>query len=92
MGRFKSELADRRSQGEMVGVGLSMFFEKSGLGPSDGAKIFVDTTGHIEVVTGGASLGQGFETAMAQICADALGADYRKINVVHGRTDRITMV
>ena len=86
---LKAELANRRSKGEMVGVGLSMFFEKSGLGPSDGAKIFVDTTGHIEVVTGGASLGQGFETAMAQICADALGADYRKINVVHGRTDRI---
>ena len=86
---LKADLADRRSKGEMVGVGLSMFFEKSGLGPSDGAKIFVDTTGHIEVVTGGASLGQGFETAMAQICADALGADYRKINVVHGRTDRI---
>jgi carbon-monoxide dehydrogenase large subunit/6-hydroxypseudooxynicotine dehydrogenase subunit gamma len=26
---------------------------------------------------------------MAQICADALGADYRRIRVVHGRTDRI---
>jgi carbon-monoxide dehydrogenase large subunit len=26
---------------------------------------------------------------MAQICADALGADYRSIRVVHGQTDRI---
>ncbi len=86
---LQKDLAHRRANGEMVGVGLAMFFEKSGLGPSDGAKIFVDTSGHIEVVTGGASLGQGFETAMAQICADALGANYRNINVVHGRTDRI---
>ena len=86
---LQAELAQRRDNGELVGAGLSMFFEKSGLGPSDGAKIFVDTTGHIEVVTGGASLGQGFETAMAQICAEDLGTDYRRIRVVHGRTDRI---
>ncbi|MDA0653419.1 MAG: xanthine dehydrogenase family protein molybdopterin-binding subunit [Proteobacteria bacterium] len=86
---LQAELKQRRDNGELVGMGLSMFFEKSGLGPSDGAKIFVDTTGHIEVVTGGASLGQGFETAMAQICAEDLGTDYRRIRVVHGRTDRI---
>jgi carbon-monoxide dehydrogenase large subunit/6-hydroxypseudooxynicotine dehydrogenase subunit gamma len=29
------------------------------------------------------------ETAIAQICADALGVDYRNVRVVHGRTDRI---
>jgi CO/xanthine dehydrogenase Mo-binding subunit len=86
---LQAELKQRRENGELVGCGLSMFFEKSGLGPSDGAKVFVDTTGHIEVVTGGASLGQGFETAMAQICAEDLGTDYRRIRVVHGRTDRI---
>ena len=86
---LQAELKQRRDQGELVGAGISMFFEKSGLGPSDGAKIFVDTTGHIEVVTGGASIGQGFETAMAQICAEDLGTDYRRIKVVHGRTDRI---
>ena len=34
-------------------------------------------------------VGQGVETVVAQICADALGVDYRRINVVHGQTDRI---
>jgi carbon-monoxide dehydrogenase large subunit/6-hydroxypseudooxynicotine dehydrogenase subunit gamma len=67
-----------------------MFVEKSGLGPRDGVEINVAPTGHVEVVTGGASLGQGFETAMAQICAETLGVDYRKINVVHGQTNRIS--
>ncbi|HKM69386.1 MAG TPA: molybdopterin cofactor-binding domain-containing protein, partial [Stellaceae bacterium] len=38
---------------------------------------------------GGASVGQGFETVMAQIAADALGVDYRGVRVVHGQTDRI---
>jgi CO/xanthine dehydrogenase Mo-binding subunit len=36
-----------------------------------------------------ASIGQGVETAMAQICAETLGVDYTRINVVHGQTDRI---
>jgi carbon-monoxide dehydrogenase large subunit/6-hydroxypseudooxynicotine dehydrogenase subunit gamma len=68
---------------------MGLFLEEGGRGPSDGARIAVDSRGGVEVVTGGASLGQGFETAMAQICAEALGVDYRKIRVIHGQTDRI---
>src|SRR5262249_56321526 len=62
---------------------------KSGLGPTDGVKVSVDTSGLVEVLTGGASLGQGFETVMAQVAADALGVDYRRCRVIHGQTDRI---
>ncbi len=83
------ELAQRRSQGELVGAGIGIFLEEGGLGPSDGAKISVDNEGDVEVITGGASLGQGFETSMAQICAEALGVDYQRIRVIHGQTDRI---
>ena len=86
---LQEKLQQRRANGEAVGVGLAMFVEKSGLGPADCAKVTVDVTGAVELVTGGASLGQGFETAMAQICADALGVDYRNIKVLHGRTDLI---
>ncbi len=86
---LQDELTARRAKGELVGVGLALFVEKSGLGPSDGAHVRVDTTGAIEVITGGASVGQGFETVMAQVCAEALGTDYKRIRVIHGRTDRI---
>ncbi len=79
----------RKAAGERVGIGLSMFVEKSGLGPTDGVRISVDTSGMVEVLTGGASLGQGFETVMAQVAADALGVDYRRCRVIHGQTDRI---
>jgi len=82
-------LRRRRSNGECVGAGLALFVEKSGLGPFDGVRVAVDACGLVEVVTGAASLGQGLETVIAQICADALGADYRRVRVVHGRTDRI---
>jgi carbon-monoxide dehydrogenase large subunit len=82
-------LKQRRAAGELVGAGLALFVEKSGLGPRDGVEVVVDTTGAVEVITGGSSLGQGFETVMAQICADALGVDYRHVRVIHGQTDRI---
>jgi aerobic carbon-monoxide dehydrogenase large subunit len=88
-GTLQDELRRRRAEGEAVGAGLAMFVEKSGLGPADSARVTVDTSGAVELVTGGASLGQGFETAMAQICADGLGVDYKAIQVIHGRTDLI---
>ena len=87
--KLNQKLARRRRDGEAVGAGLAMFVEKSGLGPADGVHVTVDPSGDVEVLTGGASLGQGFETVMAQICAETLGVDYRRIRVVHGRTDRI---
>ncbi|HKF08929.1 MAG TPA: xanthine dehydrogenase family protein molybdopterin-binding subunit [Xanthobacteraceae bacterium] len=85
----KVELARRRAAGEAVGAGFAMFVEKSGLGPADGVRLEVDRSGAVELVTGGASLGQGFETVMAQVCAEILDIDYRRVRVTHGQTDRI---
>jgi aerobic carbon-monoxide dehydrogenase large subunit len=87
--KTQAQLADRRALGECVGAGLAFFVEKSGLGPSDGVRISVDATGSVELVSGAASVGQGVETILAQICAEALGIDYRRVRVVRGRTDRI---
>ncbi len=82
-------LRRRRAAGECVGAGLAIFVEKSGLGPFEGVRLSVDSAGLVEVVTGAASVGQGVETVVAQICADALGVDYARVRVIHGRTDRI---
>jgi len=82
-------LTRRRTAGEKVGAGFAMFVEKSGLGPFDKVRVEMNPRGTIEVITGVASIGQGVETAMAQICAETLGVDYTRINVVHGQTDRI---
>ena len=86
---LQADLKKRRAAGEMVGAGVAMFVEKSGLGPSDTVRVEIKSDGKVEVVTGVASIGQGVETAMAQIAADALGVDYTSIDVVHGQTDRI---
>jgi CO/xanthine dehydrogenase Mo-binding subunit len=86
---LQQQLHKRRQNGEKVGAGIAMFVEKSGLGPFDTVRVEVIPDGTVDVITGVASLGQGVETAIAQICADALGVDYAHIRVIHGQTDRI---
>jgi CO/xanthine dehydrogenase Mo-binding subunit len=86
---LQTELKRRRAAGELVGAGVGIFVDKGGLGPLDGTRVSVDTTGAVELVTGGSNVGQGFVTAMAQICAETLGVDYRRVRVVYGQTDRI---
>lgn len=86
---LQNELKSRRENGELVGAGVGIFVEKSGLGPFDNVKISVDPGGAVEVITGAASVGQGVETVIAQICAETLGVDYDRIRVIHGQTDRI---
>ena len=50
--RLERELNQRRSAGELVGLGLGMFVEKSGLGPFDDVQISVRGDGTVEVITG----------------------------------------
>jgi carbon-monoxide dehydrogenase large subunit/6-hydroxypseudooxynicotine dehydrogenase subunit gamma len=68
------------------GFGLAMFVEKSGLGPHETADVTVTETGAVTVCAGGTALGQGIETVLAQIAADALGVDPQAITVVTGDT------
>jgi CO/xanthine dehydrogenase Mo-binding subunit len=86
---LRRDLARRRQNGELVGAGIGLFVEKSGLGPFDDVRVALKRDGTIEVITGAASIGQGVETVLAQICADRLGARLERIRVIHGQTDRI---
>jgi len=86
---LRAELAKRRAAGEQVGLGVAFFIEKSGLGPLDLVTMSVRPDDTIEIVTGAASVGQGIETVMAQVCADTIGIPIERISVIHGQTDRI---
>jgi aerobic carbon-monoxide dehydrogenase large subunit len=48
--------------------------------------VVVSKSGAVHVLAGGTSLGQGIQTVLAQIAADALGADPRVIRVTTGDT------
>ena len=71
------------------GIGIAFFVEKSGIGKWEYARVELAATGDVEVFTGGASVGQGLETALAQICAEALGVPFARVTVRHGDTDTV---
>ncbi len=71
------------------GVGLACFVEKTGKGPFEGARVRLDATGELIVETGVANVGQGLETCLAQIAADAVGVSAGQVTVRHSDTDRI---
>jgi carbon-monoxide dehydrogenase large subunit/6-hydroxypseudooxynicotine dehydrogenase subunit gamma len=84
---YPAEVARGRQAGRLRGLGLAMFLEKSGLGPQETADVTVSAAGRVHVHSGGTSLGQGIETVLAQIAADALGVDPAVVSVVNGDTN-----
>ena len=84
---WEREVRELREEGRLVGTGVGYFLEKSGLGPYEEAAVEVDPTGSVRVLTGGASLGQGIETVLAQIAAEELEVRPEEIEVVHTDTD-----
>ncbi len=85
--QLTGQLVRRREAGKTVGFGMGFFIEKSGLGPFEGVRVTVDEAGRVVVVTGAASIGQGVETCLAQICADTLGVGFDSVTIRHGQTD-----
>src|ERR1700730_15086356 len=84
-----ADVVQRRQAGEIAGLGLGFFVEKSGLGPFDDVRITLGGDGTIEVITGAASIDQGIETVLVQTCADELATGLDRIGLTHGQMDRI---
>jgi carbon-monoxide dehydrogenase large subunit len=77
----------RCEDGKYHGIGVAFFVKNTGRGPHESARVAVGDGNRITVYLGIASLGQGHETVMAQICADTLGVPIEQITVLHGSTD-----
>ena len=83
-------LQGRVENGKYHGIGLACFVKNTGgLDPYEGARVVVGGGKSVGVYMSIAQLGQGHETAMAQICADTLGVPMDYISVVHGTTDLV---
>ncbi|MEU5385869.1 xanthine dehydrogenase family protein molybdopterin-binding subunit [Kitasatospora cineracea] len=63
-----------------VGLGVATFLEMEGVGPWEQAEISTEG-GRILVRVGVSSIGQGVETALAQIAADLLGVPITRIRL-----------
>ncbi|HEX9554716.1 MAG TPA: xanthine dehydrogenase family protein molybdopterin-binding subunit [Streptosporangiaceae bacterium] len=83
------EARERRCASRLVGTGMAVFLEKSGLGPYEVAEVQVDHAGRVQVTVGGTSLGQGIETVLAQIAADVLGVCLDNVRVIAGDTEML---
>jgi CO/xanthine dehydrogenase Mo-binding subunit len=71
------------------GLGLAVFVEKSGIARWEYARVGISAAGRARAFVGSASVGQGVETVLAQICADALTVPFEVVEVVHGDTDLV---
>ena len=79
-------LSGREIGGRRHGVGLACFVECSGGGPRENARFALEADGIVSIHTGGSFVGQGLQTALTQIAADALGLPMACIRVHNGST------
>ena len=84
--QFKRDEPQRRAEGKHLGVGIACYVEGTGIGPYEGARVTVESSGKVRVATGVGTQGQGHYTVFAQIVADALGVDVEDVQVITGDT------
>jgi len=77
-----------RAEGRSVGIGVVSYVEGTGIGPFEGARVQVQASGKVTVVTGIGTQGQGHFTVLAQIAAQQLGVAVDDVDVVTGDSDQ----
>lgn len=85
---LREEQPKARAEGRALGLGLVCYVEGTGIGPYEGARVQVQSSGRISLATGIGSQGQGHGTTLAQVVAQQLGVDIRDIDVTTGDTDQ----
>ncbi len=98
---FRRRQAEARKAGRFVGIGFSVFSERTGYGTPafaprnmdvtpgyETVEMAMDPSGGVEVRIGASPHGQGLVTTLSQVIADELGLPLESIRVVHGDTDR----
>ena len=83
----REEQPKRQAAGERVGIGVVSYVEGTGIGPYEGARVTVESSGKISVATGIGTQGQGHYTSFAQVVADQIGVKVSDIHIVTGDTD-----
>jgi aerobic carbon-monoxide dehydrogenase large subunit len=97
--RARRDAEAARAGGLLRGVGLACYSEVTNLGPSalcgpigidsggfDVASIRMEPSGHVRLFTGQTPMGQGVETVLARVAAEALTVPREDVEVVHGDT------
>jgi len=92
--QLKKDRDAAKRDGRLVGLGLAMYVEVCGLGPSailptggwEHSQVTVERDGRISATTGASPHGQGNETTFAQMLADQFGIPIEHVTILHGDT------
>jgi carbon-monoxide dehydrogenase large subunit len=98
---FRARQRAARAEGRYLGLGVSVFSERTGPGSPafavrgmaitpgfERVELAMDPSGFIEARIGSSPHGQGLKTSLAQLIADETGVVPDRIRVVSGDTDR----
>ena len=98
---FRKRQAAAREQDRYLGIGFSVFSERTGYGTEafaarsmditpgyETVDLVMDPSGNVEARLGASPHGQGLPTSLAQLIGDELGINPETVRIVHGDTDR----
>jgi carbon-monoxide dehydrogenase large subunit len=98
---FRARQQAARAEGRYLGIGFSVFSERTGYGTPvfsarkmeitpgfERVELAMDPSGFVEARIGASPHGQGLKTTLAQLLADELGVTPDTIRVIAGDTDR----
>jgi aerobic carbon-monoxide dehydrogenase large subunit len=88
---FPARQAAARREGRYIGIGLAHGIKGTGRGPFESGIVRVSNTGRVTVYTGAAAIGQGLQTALAQVAGSELGLRADEITVVPGDTSGVAL-
>ncbi len=87
---LRAEQEQARAEGRLLGVGLGLYVEPSGIAmgnmASEGAIVSIGVNGQVQALMSSGNHGQSLETTVAQVVADRLGVDVDDVTVIQGDT------
>jgi aerobic carbon-monoxide dehydrogenase large subunit len=86
---FDARLAASAARGRLRGLGVGCFLETARGTPNEGAEIRFDPDGHVSLILGTQSNGQGHETSYPQIAAELLGLPIETFRLVQADTTAV---
>jgi carbon-monoxide dehydrogenase large subunit len=84
---FPDRKAEARARGKLRGIGVSNYVDTATGIPRERAELTVHPDGHVDVVIGTISNGQGHETSFAQLVNEWLGTPLAHVRLITGDTD-----
>ncbi len=85
----KQHLQGRLVDGRYHGLSVGCFVEGGAAGPRENARMVLERDGTISLYVGSSAVGQGVETILSQIAADAMELPLAAIRVFHGSTNYV---